>query len=63
ERETDRTLELRTEREKLVIDRKEILSIDRTKNSMMPERLLSGLTIRETRDLFKYLMSERAPAE
>jgi putative heme-binding domain-containing protein len=55
----ERTLEVQTATEKLVLDRAAIASIRPTALSLMPEGLLEGLEDGAARDLIAYLMSPR----
>ena len=53
---TDRTLTLQTQTEALVLDRREIESVQPSPLSLMPDGLLAPLSETETRDLLSYLM-------
>jgi putative heme-binding domain-containing protein len=53
---TERTLAMRTQTEKIKLDRDEVDSIRQTAESLMPEGLLMSLSIEQVRDLMAYLM-------
>ena len=55
---TDRTLTLQTQTEALVLDRREIETIEPSPLSLMPDGLLTPLSEPETRDLLAYLMHQ-----
>jgi putative heme-binding domain-containing protein len=55
---TDRTLTLQTQTEALVLDRREIETVQPSPLSLMPDGLLSPLSETETRDLLAYLMHQ-----
>ena len=55
---TDRTLTLQTQTEALVLDRREIETVQPSPLSLMPDGLLAGLGETETRDLLSYLMHQ-----
>ncbi|QDT46026.1 hypothetical protein Pan258_00430 [Symmachiella dynata] len=55
--QTDRTLEVQTEKERLVIDRSDVEEVVNQKMSLMPDGLLKQLKAEEIRDLFAYLTS------
>jgi putative heme-binding domain-containing protein len=55
--QTDRTLTLQTQTEALVLDRREIVSVQHSHLSLMPDGLLAPLSDAETRDLLSYLMN------
>jgi putative membrane-bound dehydrogenase-like protein len=54
-RQTERTLELQTQTEALVIDRSEIESAKSSPSSLMPDGLLDTLASAEVRDLIAYV--------
>ena len=53
----DQTLEVQTEKERLVINRSDVDEISRQKVSLMPDGLLKQLHAEQVRDLFAYLTS------
>ncbi|TWU13003.1 hypothetical protein CA54_18290 [Symmachiella macrocystis] len=55
--QSDRTLEVQTEKERLVIDRSDVEEVVNQKMSLMPDGLLKQLKAEEIRDLFAYLTS------
>jgi putative membrane-bound dehydrogenase-like protein len=55
---TDRTLTLQTQTEVLVLDRREIDTVQTSPVSLMPDGLLASLSEAETRDLLSYLMNQ-----
>lgn len=59
--QTDRTLAVQTQQERLVLDRQLVEEIKPTHLSLMPDNLLHGLTADEVRDLIGYLMSKTPP--
>lgn len=65
--ETPRTLTLETPSERLVLERKSVVSLERLQISMMPEGLIDGLSETEVANLIAYLMSpgplEPAPSD
>ncbi len=58
---TERRLSVHNRTEVVHIPRDEIDIIETAAISLMPEELLKGLTTDETRDLFRYLMSDGPP--
>jgi putative membrane-bound dehydrogenase-like protein len=54
--QTDRTLTLQTQTDALVLDRREIETVQPSPSSLMPDGLLTTLSETETRDLIAYLM-------
>jgi putative heme-binding domain-containing protein len=60
--QTEKTLTLQTQNERVVVDRSEIEEMKGTSSSLMPEGLLTNLSDDQFRDLAAYLMSsEQAP--
>jgi putative heme-binding domain-containing protein len=59
--QTDRTLAIQTQQERLVLDRQLVEGIQPTNLSLMPDNLLNGLTFEEVRDLMSYLMAKNPP--
>jgi putative membrane-bound dehydrogenase-like protein len=57
--QTDRTLTLQTPTDRLLLAQDEIQEIRKSSLSMMPERMLDGLTSDQARDLIAYLMSQQ----
>ncbi|MCS7015561.1 MAG: c-type cytochrome [Gemmatales bacterium] len=58
--QTDRTLAVQTQQERLILDRQLVEQIKPTSLSLMPDNLLQGLAPEEVRDLIGYLMSRTA---
>lgn len=58
-RQTDRTMEVQTLKEKLVLDRSEIDAMKPSTKSMMPDGLFEKMSDADIRDLIGYLRSER----
>ncbi len=57
--QTDRTLTLQTPTDRLLLAQDEIEEVRKSNLSMMPERMLDGLTGDQARDLIGYLMSQQ----
>ncbi|MEO2035534.1 MAG: PVC-type heme-binding CxxCH protein [Planctomycetaceae bacterium] len=57
--ETTNTITVQTEREKLVIELADVDERVRTRNSLMPNGLLSSLTEQQVRDLIAFVMQRR----
>jgi putative heme-binding domain-containing protein len=55
--QSDRTLEVQTEKERLVINRSDVEEVVNQKMSLMPDGLLKQLKPEQIRDLFAYLTS------
>lgn len=55
--ETDSSLTLENERERITLDKREIEQRERAPNSLMPEGQLEALSLEEARDLIAYLRS------
>ncbi len=58
-RETNETIEVQTEKERLVIDRNDIDDRNISENSLMPDGILDKLSKNEIRNLFAYLAGRR----
>ncbi len=54
---TERTLTVRSMNAATVVERAEVAAIEESRDSLMPEGLLNGLSAEEQRDLIGYLMS------
>ncbi|MDW7995259.1 MAG: c-type cytochrome [Gemmatales bacterium] len=57
--QTDRTLAVQTQQERVILERQLVEHVQPTNLSLMPDNLLHGLTPEEVRDLIAYLMSRR----
>lgn len=57
--QSERTLTVQTQKERLVVDRNDIEQMQQSPLSLMPDGLLQPLTSEEIRDLIAYLRSDR----